>query len=355
MRSIRAVVWPVAALSFLISYGSSHAAQRTFVASTGSDAAACSLPAPCRSFAAAIAQTDPSGEVIVLDSAGYGGVTITKAVSIIAPPGVYAGVSVFTGTGIAINGASITVALRGLALNGLGAAVGIDIVNAGAVIVDRCTVSNFTDTAIRANGSPVHLQVSDTVLFNNFNGLSAGGDDNVVLSRLTVDTNGNGVIVATGSQAVVTDSVLRANGVGIHVYQDGASITRLAIDRSAFSENSVGVQANMLTGSTASSRVNVGITRSVFQGNGDGVFGSTSGTSGLVRIAVSDSLFESNLTVGVGGSGADTFVTLSRNTITHNGTGIDQLTSATIETTGDNVVRHNTTGVSGTLTPIPTT
>ena len=55
---------------------------------------ACSLTAPCRGFAAALVQTNPGGEIVVLDSAGYGPVTITKAVSIVVPPGIYAGVSV---------------------------------------------------------------------------------------------------------------------------------------------------------------------------------------------------------------------------------------------------------------------
>ena len=35
--------------------------------------------------------------MIVLDSAGYGPVTTTKAVSLTAPPDVYAGISVFSG------------------------------------------------------------------------------------------------------------------------------------------------------------------------------------------------------------------------------------------------------------------
>src|SRR4029450_4715446 len=91
MRLPRAVV--VAGrvgLSFL-----ACAIQRTFVRSDGVDTDPCTLQKPCRGFAAAILLTDPAGEVIVLDSAGYGAVTITKAVSIIAPTGVYAGISVF--------------------------------------------------------------------------------------------------------------------------------------------------------------------------------------------------------------------------------------------------------------------
>lgn len=82
----------------LLAANSSFAAQRTFVASTGSDANLCSLPQPCRSFNAAIAQTNAGGEVVILDTAAYGAVTITKSVKILAPAGVYGGVTVFGGT-----------------------------------------------------------------------------------------------------------------------------------------------------------------------------------------------------------------------------------------------------------------
>src|SRR6266700_1968683 len=79
-------------------------AQRTFgSAGSGNDANPCTRTSPCRNFQAAIAQTLPGGEVIALDSGGYGPVTITQAVALIAPAGVYAGISVFSGAGIAIN------------------------------------------------------------------------------------------------------------------------------------------------------------------------------------------------------------------------------------------------------------
>src|SRR5262249_23078663 len=98
------------------------AGQRSFVASTGADANPCSLVLPCRSFGAAIAQTTPGGEVIVLDSAGYGAAAISQPVSIIAPPGIYAGVSVFAGgptggVGIVVNPGAGKVTLRGLTIN----------------------------------------------------------------------------------------------------------------------------------------------------------------------------------------------------------------------------------------------
>ena len=97
-------------------------AQRTFVASNGNDANACSLAAPCRGFARAITQTSANGEIIVLDSAGYGAVTIDRSVTITAPAGVYAGISVFTGAGITVATPGAAVTLRGLTINGQGGA-----------------------------------------------------------------------------------------------------------------------------------------------------------------------------------------------------------------------------------------
>ncbi len=106
--------FPVATVAaFALFSGLGNAAQRTFVSGAGSDTNACTLVAPCRGFAVALTHTDPNGEIIVLDSAGYGPVTIDKSVSIVAPPGVYAGISVFSGDGIVISGSGIDVALRG--------------------------------------------------------------------------------------------------------------------------------------------------------------------------------------------------------------------------------------------------
>src|SRR5262245_60077224 len=57
-------------------------ASRTFVSSSGDDNNACSRSAPCRTFDGAIAKTNAGGEINVLDSGGFGSVTITKAITI---------------------------------------------------------------------------------------------------------------------------------------------------------------------------------------------------------------------------------------------------------------------------------
>ncbi len=128
------------------------AAQRTFVASNGSDANPCSLVNPCRSFDHAVGQTLPDGEVIVLDSAGYGTATISQAVSIIAPPGIYAGVSVFSGVGITVNASAGKVTLRGLTINNVQTGTtGIAISSGAAVYLDNVVVTNFPTAGLSAN------------------------------------------------------------------------------------------------------------------------------------------------------------------------------------------------------------
>ena len=83
-------------------------APTTYVATYGSDANSCSLGLPCRTFSGALAQTNAGGQIVVLDSGGYGAVKIDKSVSIVAPEGVYAGISVFSGKGVEITGAART-------------------------------------------------------------------------------------------------------------------------------------------------------------------------------------------------------------------------------------------------------
>jgi hypothetical protein len=72
----------------LVFSSASGQAQRTFVSGLGSDGNPCTRAAPCRNFAQATSGTSAGGEVVVLDSAGYGVVSsITKSIPITAPPG----------------------------------------------------------------------------------------------------------------------------------------------------------------------------------------------------------------------------------------------------------------------------
>lgn len=142
---------------------------RTFVsAKKGSDAANCSRTSPCRTFGRAIAVTTPGGEVVVLDSGGYGAVTISQAVSLEAPEGIYAGITASTGDAITVAaGVNDVVVLRGLTLTGTSAAGnGITVVSAGTVHVEHCTIRGFTagNGILATDGSFQLLNLEDTVV-----------------------------------------------------------------------------------------------------------------------------------------------------------------------------------------------
>src|ERR1700686_3438597 len=94
-------------------------AQRFFVAATGSDGNPCTFASPCRSFQHAHDVASSGGEIDVLDPAGYGALTISKAISIQGHG--FSGITVSSGgTGITINAPGAAVNLNGLLIDGGG-------------------------------------------------------------------------------------------------------------------------------------------------------------------------------------------------------------------------------------------
>ena len=145
MHATRGVVAVCAALLAIFSGAATGASPVTYVATYGVDSATCSLVQPCRSFAGALPQTNDGGQIVVLDSGGYGPVQIDKSVSIIAPEGVYAGISVFTGVGVHIT-VPAHVRLVGLNIVGFSSVPscgGVWVEAGGPVSIERSTISGF--------------------------------------------------------------------------------------------------------------------------------------------------------------------------------------------------------------------
>src|SRR5664279_5097882 len=90
-------------------------ATRTWVSGVGDDANPCSRTAPCKTFAGAISKTAAGGEIDCLDSGGFGGVTITKSITLEGAGGL-GSILVAGAPGITINGAGIVVKLRNLSI-----------------------------------------------------------------------------------------------------------------------------------------------------------------------------------------------------------------------------------------------
>jgi hypothetical protein len=286
------------------------AAQRTFVSTGGVNNPACSLVAPCRDFATAIAATSVGGEVIVLDSGGYGPVTISQSVSIIAPSGVYAGISVFAGfDGVMVSaGPTDKVVLRGLTINGQGGNIGIRVTSGKEIHIEDCTVANLEQAGIYIQGgAAVHM------------------------THIVARSNGvNGVRVESPAMPVMmtlTDSMLMNN-----------------VD-DAF------VAFTLVGGST----IHAAITRVTASGNGAAGLLANSFNLGNITMTVADSIAAENGFAGVQVSGSNATVVVSGSSLVRNmGADLLQSASAIFRTAGNNAVTgRGAADISGVLTANP--
>jgi len=312
----RSVLTPLALMAALASgwapQAMAAAAQRTFVASTGNDVNACTLALPCRSFGVAIAQTLAGGEVIVLDSAGYGPATISQPVSIIAPPGIYAGVSVFSGTGLTVSAGAGKVTLRGLSINSLNAAatVGISFLSGTALYLDNLTITNFP-----------------------------AASSGLFLTNSSIHDNGKGAALgaSSGILTVSIESTLFArNGTGA-AFGDGTAGT---VHASTFSGGTTGVSVAPPTpAKTASIEVR---DCTISDNSGTGVTATQTGAGlPLTLVSVVSSQVSGNA-IGVQVTGVNSSAYVSDSTITRNATGVSPVSSGTIVSGGDNRLVNNT-------------
>lgn len=147
---------------------------RSFVSVSGLDTNPCTRPEPCRTFGQAIALTAEKGEVVALDSGGYGPFVVTKSITVIAPEGIHAAIAPTSGAAIVVdvNVAAAATVLRGLYLNGQGATTGISFERGATLYVENCVISNFQGYAIDAfNSFTSRLIVTGSVIRLNHNGV----------------------------------------------------------------------------------------------------------------------------------------------------------------------------------------
>jgi hypothetical protein len=230
-------------------------AQRTFVASYGLSANTafnCSIAKPCRAFSEAIGVTIPGGEVIVLDSAGYGAMTITRAVSIVAPPGVYAGITAFSGFGVTVDAPGESVRLRGLKINGQGATDGIVLVHGARLLVEDCEISNFPSTGIDLVEANSSVTVKNTLIRESDTGAYSAGILDATFDGVHISGGTVGILATSGSRLTITRSVLSQNSeIGIYATAAGGTTTDVMVTQSTIAESNYGVDAVAFSGSTA--------------------------------------------------------------------------------------------------------
>jgi parallel beta helix pectate lyase-like protein len=265
-------------MAILFSVAAQAQVQRTFVSAvSGNDANPCSRPLPCRNFAAAITQTLSGGEVVVLDSGGYGVFVISQAVSIEAPAGVFAGVAVFFADGIAINaGETDIVILRGLTLNGLGGTNGIAYYTGKSLHVERCAVNRMATVGI-LDVDAGNLFVNDSTITACATGIRIGDGSSLVRGVIDrshiAESSVNGVAAYQNSQSTIRNSVIAGRGIGVGlrvVSQVASSLqTQVNVENCLISHHLTGISSSATLG-TALTRVS----NSTISHNGTGVFSS---------------------------------------------------------------------------------
>lgn len=267
-------------VALLASAGSAQV--RTFVASTGVDTNPCSRTAPCRTFQAAVNAAAIGGEVVALDSAGFGSnVSITKPISIIASPGVYAGITPSSGDGIDINaGSSDTIVLRGLTVINQGSAGNGIAFNTGGVLhVESCIATGFigsnrsaTPAGLSINGHG-NVEVKDSFFRGNAQGIDvqpSSGTAFVVIDQVRLEANSfNGFIALDGATVTIRNSVSSANtDMGFDADSSGSRPVEVNIENCVASHNSTGILTRSLSPTVA---VTVRVSNSTITNNGTGL------------------------------------------------------------------------------------
>ena len=284
--------------------------QRTFVsAQTGNDANTvnnCSLAQPCRNFNAAIGVVLAGGEVVALNSGGYGATTINKAVTLTSPLGVYAAITALTAgsSAITVSAPGTTVVLRGLTLTGLGGETGINVTSVGNLHVEGCVISGFSSRGINVN------------------------------------------LTADGSYIFIKDTITRNNG------NAGVSITT-TIGTVKASIDNCRSERNLAFGFFAANNSLVTINRSVASGNGNYGFWAYGNFSGATAQLNCEECVASNNDYGfyvLGLSGGVATIRVADSTATNNTYGFFRDTGGLFESLGNNLVRGNGTNTSGTIT-----
>ena len=301
----------LAALSCSLATAPAHARARVFVASYGNDSNPCTFGSPCKTFQQAVNVVDAAGEVTAIDSAGFGPINITKAVTITSPDGVEAGiVPVSGGNAIAIAaGSTDAVELHGLTVDGSGVGTnGIEFTSGGSLTVVNCVVRNMASTGL-----------------------------DFVSSATTTQT------------LAVSNSYFTRNSTGISIKLTNTGAITAAIDRTGLNGNEDGLNVTAAISSTGN--IKVGMTDSVAANNTfAGVALNNTGATGFSNVSLTHSLVEGN-SVGLLGEGTGGTIWLAQSTLTGNATSFELLANSVINTFSDNYFAANG-NPTGSLTPM---
>jgi hypothetical protein len=238
MNKMRFTLSGLTAFLFIITCATAGqaSAQRTFVAGPGigndtNTSSDCSFSAPCRNFSAAYTVTNTGGEIIALSpGVGYGGLTITHAITVTGLPGQVAFVAVTASTtGFTVSaGASDLVVVQNITFNGSGAGGSTGLAyTSGSLTIQGCAFNQLT-TGVSISNTTARV--------------------NVKQSRIQSNTTG---ILVTGGKVAIEDCFITQNTLGVRADGDGGSqntppngTTLVYINGGDITLNTTGLQMN---------------------------------------------------------------------------------------------------------------
>jgi hypothetical protein len=276
----------LSALSTSMMYGQ---ATRTWVSGVGDDANPCSRTAPCKTFAGAISKTAAGGEIDALDPAGYGALTITKAITLDGGGGQVASVLVSGTNGIVVAaGANDVVILRNLRINGIGTGIhGVRFLSGKDLNIESCYIFGFTQ-----NGLDIALNQSTAASVHVFDSIFKA---NAGVGIRAANALTPAVQVGIDNTRVVLDNI------GI----EAAQHSRVVITNSFASRATTdGMKADDAT--TSDAQLNVSFSSSDFNVNG-----VTAAPGGTANVAFSN--LASNSACGMNNAGGTSFFTFGNN------------------------------------------
>jgi len=327
-----------------------------YVKSTGVDQnliTPCAQAVPCRTFAFAADMLIPGGRVVVLDTAGYGPMTITKSMSIVAPPGIYAGITVSSGDGITVNGSGIVVQLKGLSINGIGGASGISFMQGAELHVSNCVVSNMAADGISASATGGWLFVSDSTFRSNAGaGIRASGSLTAIVDRSRVENQGAvGIVAQAGASLSVHDSAVSGSAGGVSATADLGATTRATVDASLLADNSGSGAAASSVAAGSLATLDVIRTTSTRSSSGSGASASATPPASAI-LTVADSALSENSAFGVVAVG-NSVALANRNTIARNASGGLSSPGGGLLHTRSNNAGEQANPTVGTITAVP--
>ena len=237
------------------------------------------MPTPARSCCLAAGSTwrsrasPPGGEVVALDSAGYGAMTIGKPVTVVGPPGVHAAVTVSGVIAVYISApASSPITLRGLVISNLtSGSTGVANITGADLRIENCSIDGF-DYNVGHYG-PGTLEIADSRLTRGaLEIIGTGGSVEFTVERTHI-TQGNSPIQAAvfiigNSHGVIKDSTIEGTG-----------------------GTTYGIRTN--TNSVPPGPVTVLLQNSIIIGHSFGIY-SDAGAGSYSAVAVSDSQLLNN-------------------------------------------------------------